>query len=851
MPRNFTITLFLIFSVLSLNLTAQSLIKGQLFDASSNEPLIGATVSVKGTGSGAATGSDGKFELKYSGEFPVTLRISYVGYDSKEVVVDGKNDLSVSLIVSSSALTEVLVTARRRKEEVQDIPIPITVLGSFQIENTVSFNVNRIKELVPSVQLYSSNPRNTTLNIRGIGSTFGLTNDGIDPGVGFYVDGVYYARPAATTIDFIDIEQIEVLRGPQGTLFGKNTTAGTFNITTRRPSFKTGGDFELSYGNFGFTQAKASVTGPLVNDKLALRVSFTGTHRDGLIYNQATEKYVNTLNNVGVRGQLLYLPTDKIEVLFAVDHTRQRPDGYAQVFAGVAPTQRAAYRQFENIIADLNYDLPTRNPFDRVIDHDTPWKSGQDMGGISINADFDLGKGKLTSTTAWRYWTWDPSNDRDFTGLQGLRLSQAPSQHYQLSQELRYAGEFSSKLSGVFGVFLFSQNLKSDPVHTEEAGRDQWRFSQSTTSNLWATPGLLDGYGIKTTQLFENFSGAVFGQLEWTVSDKFSVLPGIRINYDKKSVDFSRVTYGGLETDDPALIAIKRSVYNDQAFVADVNKTNYSGQLTVSYKANKFIRTFATYAVGFKPVGLNLGGLPSVAGQPLVELATIKPEQVNHVELGIKTQPTANSMLNLTVFNSDIKDYQTLVQVADLSVNRGFLANAEKVRVRGVEIDASYRYKKVIALNGALSFTDGTYVSFPNAPPPLEGTGGETFKDISGGQLPGISRWAATVGAESSVKGTLLGQTGDYFVGVDAFYRSSFSSSPSPSQYLNIDGYALLNGRLGYRATEGVTLFVWSRNLLNVNYFEQLFPGAGNAGHYAGVLGDQRTFGITIRYNIQ
>src|SRR5690606_8075718 len=197
------------------------------------------------------------------------------------------------------------------------IPVPIAVIDAKQIDNSVSFNVNRVKELIPSVQLYSSNPRNTTLNIRGIGSTFGLTNDGIDPGVGFYVDGVYYARPAATTLDFIDIQQIEVLRGPQGTLFGKNTTAGTFNITSRKPTFITSGIFEQTFGNFGFIQAKGSVSGPLVKGKLAARLSFTGTHRDGTIYNVATEDYTNTLNNQGVRGQLLYLPSEKISITLA------------------------------------------------------------------------------------------------------------------------------------------------------------------------------------------------------------------------------------------------------------------------------------------------------------------------------------------------------------------------------------------------------------------------------------------------------------------------------------------------------------------------------------------------------
>ncbi len=396
------IGLFLL--ITSLEAIAQTTISGSVVDAKTTESLIGATVFVKGTEIGTTTNFDGEFSLDYSGRFPITLVFSYVSYESKEVELSGNQRLEVYLTPSASSLSEVTVTARRRSEEVQEIPIPIAVIGARELDNSTSFNVNRVKELVPSVQLYSSNPRNTTLNIRGIGSTFGLTNDGIDPGVGFYVDGVYYARPAATTLDFVDVEQIEVLRGPQGTLFGKNTTAGTFNITSRKPTFISTGIFEQSFGNFGFIQTKGSVSGSLVKDKLAARLSFSGTQRDGTIYNVATEAYTNTLNNQGVRGQLLYLPQDKISITFAGDYTRQRPDGYAQVYAVTAPTQRADFRQFENIIADLNYDLPSRNPFDRLIDHNTPWRSNQDMGGVSLNADFEIGKGTLTSTTAWRTW---------------------------------------------------------------------------------------------------------------------------------------------------------------------------------------------------------------------------------------------------------------------------------------------------------------------------------------------------------------------------------------------------------------------------------------------------------------
>ncbi|TDW46709.1 iron complex outermembrane receptor protein [Flavobacterium sp. 270] len=841
--------IFTILAFLTLSISFAQNVEG-VVTTTANVPLEAVNVVIKGTTSSTITDQSGKFSIDTRGKLPVTLLVQYVGYKTAEIEVTTLPAPALNILLNEeNELVEVVVSSRRRIEKVQDVPIAVSVVTGKQAEQTGAFNVNRIKELVPSVQLYSSNPRNTGINIRSLGSPFGLTNDGIDPGVGFYVDGVYYARPAATTLDFIDVEQIEVLRGPQGSLFGKNTTSGAFNITTRKPSFTSGADFEVSYGNYSFLQAKASVTGAL-SKKLAGRLSFSGTSRDGLIDNVATGRSTNTLNNQGIRGQLLYTPTENTNIIFAADITTQRPDGYAQVVAGVAPTQRAAYRQFNNIIADLNYQLPSQNAFDRKIDQDTPWRSNQDLGGVSLNIDTKIGGGTLTSTTAWRFWNWDPSNDRDFTGLQVLAKSQNPTRQTQITQELRYAGQLSSKLSGVVGVFFIDQTSKTDG--TEESGNAQWRFSQSTTSNLWKTPGLFEGYGIKTDARIRASSAAVFGQLDWAITDRLHVLPGLRYNYDKKDADYSRTTYGGLQTTDPALLALKKLVYSDQAFNSNTDNTDFSGNITVSYKASDRINAYATYAKSYKPVGVNVAGLPTnSAGEPLLDLAVIKPEKVNHYEVGVKTSPFKNSILNLTFFNTDIKDFQTNVQAAELGVNRGYLANADKVRVRGAELDASFVFSEHLTINGAATYTDGKYVKFTNAPLPLEETGAPVaFKDVSGTDLPGASKWAGSLGGELSDRAKFFGNAGKVFVAVDSYARSEFSSSPSASKYLVVQGYAIFNARLGFRASQGLSIHFWGRNLFNKDYYEQLLPAGGNTGQYAGVLGDQRTYGVTLKYSL-
>lgn len=674
------------------------------------------------------------------------------------------------------------------------------------------------------------------------------------PGVGFYIDGVYFARPAVATLDFIDVERVEVLRGPQGTLFGKNTTSGAFNITTRKPAFKPGVTFETSYGNYGYIQAKSSITGPL-NRKLAARFSFSGTQRDGTVYNKRTDKYINDINNVGIKGQFLYNATKNIQITVSGDYSRQRPDGYAQVLAGVVTTKRAAYRQFNAIIADLDYSLPSQNAFDRIVDHDTPWKSGNDLGGTSLNIDFKAGPGTLTSTTAYRFWNWDPSNDRDFTGLQALAKSQNPAKHKNWSQEIRYAGEISSKISGVAGLFILGQEVKING--TEESGSAQWRFSKSSTSNLWATPGLFEGYGISTKASIQSISAAAFVNVDWQITPRLHVLPGLRFNLDQKEVSYNRVTYGGLQTTDPNLVALKNSVYTSQQYASDADENNLTYNLTVAYKPTKRINAYGTFSTAFKPVGVNVAGLPTVNGLPATDLAVIKPENVKHIEAGIKTTPFDDFILNATFYNTDIRDYQTNVQSAELGVNRGYIANAEKVRIKGAELEASLRASNKFSLYGSVAYTDAHYVTFTNAPLPLEETGNTqnnvqvAFKDISGGKLPGISKWAFSTGGEFSTTSVFLGNASRFFIAADLFYRSGFSSSPSPSAYLNIDGYALVNSRLGFKTTKGLSAFVWVRNLFNKDYHEQLLPAGGNAGHYASVLGDPRTYGITLRYTVQ
>jgi iron complex outermembrane receptor protein len=249
-----------------------------------------------------------------------------------------------------------------------------------------------------------------------------------------------------------------------------------------------------------------------------------------------------------------------------------------------------------------------------------------------------------------------------------------------------------------------------------------------------------------------------------------------------------------------------------------------------------------------KPVGLNMNGVPADAlGRPILSAAAVKPERVRHVEAGLKTQPFAGARLNLAVFNTDVHDFQANVVNADVGVLRGYLANADLVRVRGVELDGAADLGRGVSLFGAAAWTYARYAAFTDAPAPLEQTGGPQVKDISGERLPGVPEWALTFGAEGRRPLTLFSQAGELFAAADTSYRSEFSSSATPSLYLNVPGCGLANVRAGFRWGQGWMLSVWCRNVADRNYYELLTAQPGNSGLIVGMPGEPRTYGVTLR----
>jgi iron complex outermembrane receptor protein len=768
---------------------------------------------------------------------------------------------------------DIVVTARRRAETIQTVPIAMSVIGGTALAETGAYNVSRLTQLQPTLQFYSTNPRNSAANIRGLGAPFGLTNDGIEQGVGIYVDQVYYSRIASATFDFTDTERIEVLRGPQGTLYGKNTTAGAINIYTRKPSFTPEARIELTTGNYQFIQAKASVSGPLVPDKLAIRLSAAITERDGTIHNVATGKNLNAQDNKSVRGQLYWKPTDTLDLALSGDYGQQNPNCCVQYYARTGATQRPLTRQYAALAAAQGYVVPSTNAFDRITDVDTPLRARQELGGVSLLGNLDLGAATITSVSAWRFWNWDPSNDRDFIGLPITTVSANPSQQTQYSQELRIASNGKHTLDYVLGAFYFYQTIDTQGLQVQGPAASAYLLNPTSANSR--NPAVLNGLTSRNTIGFTNTSAALFGKLTWHVTDRLQIAPGLRLNYDKKNGDYvSTVTTGtGVALNCSATAQGASSVVRDQCGVLapqsyrpNFDNWNLSGDITAAYTVTSDIHAYATYARSYKSGGINLSGLPlDLANAPILSAATVKPEKVNHFELGLKTQLFDRRLtLNLAAFWTEISDYQATVTNGQLGVLRGYLANAGKVRTRGLEFDSAFRPSSRFSVYANGAYTDAKYVRFVDAPCPPELSGGSAPTatspagaagtgtvsplncDISGQRLPGVSKWAFSYGAEYDLPASFAGLDGQVYLGYDGSYRSTFSSNPSRSAYTDINGYALSNFRLGFKAKDSWNVFGWLRNAFDHNYYEVLALQSGSTGLVVGQPGDPRTYGLTV-----
>ena len=806
---------------------------------------------------------------------------------------------------SGDALDEIIVTARRREENLQSVPIAISVISGDLLELTDTVNTQSLANLVPSLYYNSANPRNTAYTIRGLGSntlSVSAANDGIEPGVGFYVDGVYHARPATAAFDFTDLESVEVLRGPQGTLFGKNTADGAITIHSRAPTFEPESSGEVSYGNYQFMQAKATYSAGLT-EHVAGRLSAQITRRDGLILNVKNGRKLNNQNNVALRGQLLFEPNDDLKIRFVADVSDLDADCCTQTYLRVGTSLRSAARQFAGLSAALPaHGLPayvpaSTNIFDRLSDIDAPLHVDTQDGGVSLNADWNLGFATLSSITAWRYWDWDVANDRDYTGIPIQLVQRIPSRQDQYSQELRLASNDAGPFQYVGGLYFFTQTLDGKPTSVYGPAAAYWLISTTTFPNAADRPdNLADGYGQYGNSHFTMNSYAVFGEANYHVTSQLTATVGLRYTFEHKKGLYSTTVSGGVPFSalpDPVTCNMlngpltardnaKLSLFRPQCYQVKDNGGNVSGRANLAYQITDDVMAYASYARGYKAGGLNMSGLQLTGGSgaganlPALSTAKIGDEKNNTYELGLKSslfdgRATANLAGFWTIVNNFQANIATPVTGNNAAPLRTFPANIPEVQVKGVEADFAARLFDGFTARASLSYSDGKYTNYPEGPCPLEWQntnaagscqpltppstlanqtsnprGNPTVPGayvLTGLPLAGLSKWAGSLGVDYAKPAG----SGEILFSADYNFRSSYNADTTNSQYTWIGAYGVVNASVGYRFNTHWEARVWARNLLDEQYVTALTIQSGNSGLILGQAGDPQTFGVTVR----
>ncbi|MGA5483673.1 TonB-dependent receptor [Pseudomonas siliginis] len=734
---------------------------------------------------------------------------------------------------NGSQLETVTVTTRRREESSQDVPTPMSVVSGQNLETQRVYRIQDLQQLVPSVNVAYMHARQSSVSIRGLGNN--PASDGLEGSVGLYIDNVYLGRPGMAVFDLMDIEQLEVLRGPQGTLFGKNTTAGVINISTRAPSFTPERSIETSVGEDGYFQTKGTISGPL-NDELAGRFSAYRTRSDGDIKNEYDGHDLNGGSREGFRAQLLFKPNENFNLRWIGDYNEEDSSAGTRVLYSTGPTINGV-NLYESRASAAGATLV--NGRHRKVNLDNDQHVTVHQGGTSVEANWTLPSDfTLTSVSSYRFWNFTPRND-DGLNVPASYNAGVSVEDKQYSQEFRLASPKGEFFDYVVGAYYFGSDLDNKSFSYYGPQADIWN---GTPAGSLANVTSIGNGHIKTD------SFALFAQGTWHLSERLDFTAGVRGTYEEKNASVGRnAPVGGVAVAGAAANARRgrAGVYDS----GDLNQysSSPSGLLNLSYRITDDVLGYATLSHGEKSGGVNLavGSAPTAGADSLL----IGTERANNAELGFKsTLWDRRLQLNANVFWTQVNAYQT--NAYDAANRVQYLTNAGSVRSRGIEFESTVVPLRGLTLNFNGSYNDISYLSYKDAPCPPEvsqAPGAPASCDLSGHQVVGASKWIGNANGE--YKWNLDNGFEPYVTGSYAF-RSKAVGTVEDSDYGQIPSYAVVNLSTGLRGdfNQGQwDVSLWLKNAFDKTYYTTLWTG-GNGG-YEGLLGTPRTLGVTGRYD--
>tara|TARA_R110000772_G_scaffold268645_1_gene397002 strand:+ start:8942 stop:11122 length:2181 start_codon:yes stop_codon:yes gene_type:complete len=706
---------------------------------------------------------------------------------------------AVSLELHAQALEEVVVTAQHREENLQDVPIAITAIGAEDIRSADISDLTAIALRTPGFSMGVFNPAQPQLFIRGVGSN--ADGAGEDQSVVVFLDGVYLGRTAGQAFDLFDLERLEVLRGPQGTLYGKNAAGGAINIITQKPTEELTGALELSGGDMGYLGIRGKVSGPLGEETYG-KISVSHKERDGYVESLVADiDDLNAYESDGIRGQLLTRPADALELLFSADYSEDSRNS-----PGRNPGTELALGDFvaaSGLNPDFYQNLQSTEPHADI-----------ETWGVSLQADWLVEMGTFTSITAYRESSADVLDVVWPADIEYFQLASADNffdeEAEQFSQEFRFAADAGEQLFWQAGVYYLK----------EEVARNEY-------NDIYC--GLLCGVPAESAihlplagaeQTNETNSYGIFGQGTWTFNEYWDLTLGARYTYEEKEVTNVGSADGAFSVLEPY------DIEEEESWGA------FTPKVAVNYYLGENLTTYATISTGFKS-----GGFQGLAPTEAAASTSFDEEHVTNYELGIKGTVLDNSLrFSAVAFYIDYSDLQVLVQTIQPGGLPGPLLteNAGEAQSQGIELEALWQLHDYWQLSGNYAYLDTEYTK-------LEGN----LKPNEGNSLRNAPENAVSLSLvfDYPLQSNYINARVDYTYKDDAY--QDIQNRPEST----LESYELVNLRLAYGAGDGQwEIAGWVKNAADEEYM--LHNYTMNPGLSQNITpAAPRTVGATLTWN--
>lgn len=780
---------------------------------------------------------------------------------------------------------EIVVTAQYRSQSLQDVPVSISAINADQLRLTGANTLKDLQYAVPNVtfagESFAGNPK---VVIRGL--YINTRTTGLEPSFGVYVDGVFQGRPIAYNLDLADVERIEYLRGPQGSLYGKNTISGAVNVITQKPGDHLEGTVSAEYGNYNYYKLAGTIRGP-ISDTLGFKVTGFRVARDPFFRNIGTggDDYGRE-DRWGGSGELRYNPNSDLELILRADGLVENRGIYLGEASNVplggpgpsngGPVQAYGAGISSQYAAAFNPAVISQ-PY--LMDVDAPSSERRRIYGFSGTVNYRLGDYTLTSITAFRHASDEWAADDDYGPFDFSRVLGALGSFNQTTQEFRLTSPDTDRFNYVIGAFYLGSDVYQD--RRERTGDRSQVLTPAQTAFLagrpYGTPAavnrltgaplltLLDYYNaLQINDRYEQYaqaniaSYALYGQFNFKVTDWLTLIGGLRYSIETKIATYQQNSFtGGVATQATGSTTTPGGNYfgNGGRYIPLLQTPRYTDRkltptATVEFKVTDDINLFARYASGFKGTGFNFGnGVANGPGltTPNVVRGTansisLLPENVDSYEAGVKSQFFGRALtVNATYFYQRGENLQISALLPDLT-RPAFNTNA---RVQGFEIETTVKPLKGLQFGANIGYTDVLCVGGGAA----VGFGGSPFNltCTKGVRLENVSKWniSGNVSLKQPINDDLT------FVGyLNAFHRTSFLGGT----YL-VDGYSKVDARVGLELSNGLSFFVWGQNIFNKVSIGNSFGNSVRGGNppvgaydFIETFDQPRTFGGTIEF---